>query len=939
MGCSNSNMKTKTEEKNTKRLKATMTIKELKNKKNNNQIKTTPTLEEINVKIKENNEFQTKNQSIFFTDENNIFNYVFHKQSVEPSNAKPNLHSETSTESHERVKVIKKSILSSFNPFVKGVCKYLQKEHLSNVKLEAINQSALGMKVYFKQQTPLPSTSQPSTKFIDDTFPPHIDSILGLFNKKKVDVNNKRFTRSVSRLEVPTKEIIWLRFDEIFSKGMYSIFEGKIEVDDVVQGNIGNCYFLSSLAAMCEYPQLIIQIFRTMKVNPNGYYEIILNLSGQWTVVIVDDYIPCFKKTRKPVFSQSNNNEVWVLLLEKAWAKVNGGYVNIIGGYPNEVLSAMTPFGIKSYISNEFTDNKEELWRKIYNADRKEYIIVCGSSSNSNYLKNGILANHAFTIISAHEGVVKNNKIRLLRIRNPLGDYEWTGAWSDGSSEWDEESKIQFNEYKNRNDGTFFIEFNDYIQNFDLTQICIVRNISCSKSIRLTKESIFKGHIYKLKIGKYSHVDISVIKKSYRYNRLLETEIDFTINIILIQVLPNRKFKFIDSDVSNTNNPVLSRMLDIGDYIIYILGNQNNNYIHEDSLVLDIISDSFFSVLDLESDSSFAVLYNILKSKIESEFDFDIEKESDDEKDKQLSILNLNKIHNSSSIGVFYIKNKSNSIELNIKIEDKSVNYRVLNMIKVNKPEKHKVGHDFNKITSKNSTHFDEHFVNLKPNEDYLIIGYRYDYFAEYMFNIIYKIIPENGGSVQLNSVNPVNSQGNSLFESQFGFIFNDNKEIVYDLNYYNFIFKRSEVNLSEHIEKIDIKVNNEEHFKCKYPDFVKLISTYYPQSGKKCFFNDIHDLGYGIYFGEWEETNGEHVKSGRGITIFSDGSKHLGYYSNNEFNGDGEFLFKDGRKIVINFKNGKMNGLGKMYLKDKTEEYSECCFENGIQIKENIKK
>ena len=41
----------------------------------------------------------------------------------------------------------------------------------------------------------------------------------------------------------------------------------------------------------------------------------------------------------------------------------------------------------------------------------------------------GLIPGHAYTLISAHEV----NGVRLLKLRNPWGDHEWTGDWSDQS--------------------------------------------------------------------------------------------------------------------------------------------------------------------------------------------------------------------------------------------------------------------------------------------------------------------------------------------------------------------------------------------------------------------------------------------------------------------------------------------------------------------------
>lgn len=41
---------------------------------------------------------------------------------------------------------------------------------------------------------------------------------------------------------------------------------------------------------------------------------------------MLDDYFPCSDAENGPCFSNSNGNELWVLLLEKAYAKSYGCY-------------------------------------------------------------------------------------------------------------------------------------------------------------------------------------------------------------------------------------------------------------------------------------------------------------------------------------------------------------------------------------------------------------------------------------------------------------------------------------------------------------------------------------------------------------------------------------------------------------------------------------
>jgi Calpain family cysteine protease len=46
---------------------------------------------------------------------------------------------------------------------------------------------------------------------------------------------------------------------------------------------------------------------------------------------------------------------------------------------------------------------------------------------------------HAYTLIEATQVEVDDGSTeKLLKIRNPWGQFEWSGDWSDNSSKWTE---------------------------------------------------------------------------------------------------------------------------------------------------------------------------------------------------------------------------------------------------------------------------------------------------------------------------------------------------------------------------------------------------------------------------------------------------------------------------------------------------------------------
>jgi len=74
--------------------------------------------------------------------------------------------------------------------------------------------------------------------------------------------------------------------------------------------------------------------------------------NGAKAQVFVDNYIPCRKNKLNgmysPSFSSAHGNELWVIILEKAWAKLHGDYVRIIGGLSHETFRDVT--GAPSYM-------------------------------------------------------------------------------------------------------------------------------------------------------------------------------------------------------------------------------------------------------------------------------------------------------------------------------------------------------------------------------------------------------------------------------------------------------------------------------------------------------------------------------------------------------------------------------------------------------------
>lgn len=200
---------------------------------------------------------------------------------------------------------------------------------------------------------------------IDELDLPGFDQFMTLYNTSVHSNRNFRdseFPPSSQSLYDPLsqrgrylwQQLVWLRPIDFFAgkikvfQKLQAVTESRIDLGsyispyDIKQGALGDCYFLSALSSMADTPESILKLFKTQVTNTAGIYCMKLYDDGQWKAVYVDDYFPCYNAVYGPAFTKSNGNELWVLLLEKAWAKMFGSYERIDAGMCREALNALT---------------------------------------------------------------------------------------------------------------------------------------------------------------------------------------------------------------------------------------------------------------------------------------------------------------------------------------------------------------------------------------------------------------------------------------------------------------------------------------------------------------------------------------------------------------------------------------------------------------------
>eukprot|EP00919_Chromeraceae_sp_WS-2016_P035894 GHVR01085157.1.p1 GENE.GHVR01085157.1~~GHVR01085157.1.p1 ORF type:complete len:477 (+),score=78.56 GHVR01085157.1:218-1648(+) len=292
---------------------------------------------------------------------------------------------------------------------------------------------------------------------------------------------DKKFPPDDKSLGEKRPDIVWKRATKIHEgkdKGTKRVLFSKPPTpSDVTQGGLGNCWLISGISSVRLIPGAIQRLFVTKERNGKGKYIIRLYdpSKKKWVRLAIDDHIPCKADAQgfQPAFAQVKGNELWVLLLEKAFARLYGSYTAIEGGMPSQAVQRM--------LGGDFTltfkpENNGEKWKRgeketLDNKEmfdviayylRKKTAVSCWTMSGGMEETNdrGIVSGHAYAILNARQF----GKLRLVRCRNPWGRGEWNGDWSDKSPLWRQNKGVgvALKASEQKEDGAFWMNWEDF---------------------------------------------------------------------------------------------------------------------------------------------------------------------------------------------------------------------------------------------------------------------------------------------------------------------------------------------------------------------------------------------------------------------------------------------------------------------------------------------
>lgn len=115
----------------------------------------------------------------------------------------------------------------------------------------------------------------------------------------------------------------------------------------------------------------------------------------------------------------------------------------------------------------EEQNNPSKLWINLMTAFKEGALLGAGSPSHKDGDKarsaKGIVQGHAYSLIKVKE----IDGIKLVMLRNPHGEGEWTGDWADDSPQWNARYKNMLEYHESADDGIFWMQWSDFLEEFE----------------------------------------------------------------------------------------------------------------------------------------------------------------------------------------------------------------------------------------------------------------------------------------------------------------------------------------------------------------------------------------------------------------------------------------------------------------------------------------
>ncbi|NWS78670.1 CAN1 protein, partial [Crotophaga sulcirostris] len=256
-----------------------------------------------------------------------------------------------------------------------------------------------------------------------------------------------------------THGVQWKRPTELCPRPQF-IVDGATRTD-ICQGALGDCWLLAAIASLTLNESVLHRVVPHGQSFQHGYAGI-------------------FHFQVSP-FHPPLHFELFTLILgfpppfSSSVLGVNGCYEALSGGSTSEGFEDFTG-GVTEWY--DLRKPPADLYRIILKALERGSLLGCSIDITSAFDMEAVtfkklVKGHAYSVTGAEQINFRGQSLGLIRMRNPWGEVEWTGPWSDNSSEWNAvEPALRQRLMVKMEDGEFWMSFRDFLREFTRLEIC-----------------------------------------------------------------------------------------------------------------------------------------------------------------------------------------------------------------------------------------------------------------------------------------------------------------------------------------------------------------------------------------------------------------------------------------------------------------------------------
>lgn len=296
------------------------------------------------------------------------------------------------------------------------------------------------------------------------------------------DENFPATNKSLENIKgIDVSMIKWKRIDEVYKAPLFK--KSKIHQLYVNQGSLGDCYFISALSRIAKQSNLVQALFEkplpdrilgeiTDSINIKcGAVVVYFRAFGRRTPVLIDTLIPFDINKNRPIFVHPINRykSAWICLVEKAFAKLNGNYANIDGGFFSDSIYSLFGYYRKFF---PLTCGPKNALLQILDYQKFGCLMDAAIITRDDdyatkalIAKKGLHDGHSYLLAKVRS---YKNKI-FLQLRNPWGSGVWKGDYSTDSELWTPELKKALHD--DQKDGRFWMLDKDFFKYYNLIEV------------------------------------------------------------------------------------------------------------------------------------------------------------------------------------------------------------------------------------------------------------------------------------------------------------------------------------------------------------------------------------------------------------------------------------------------------------------------------------